>query len=136
MAALSCLISRLKRSDEVCGGNDDCLAVAIFSSMLSNVCRSAIVEMRAEAWCTLRVRVEFMDAAGQWHLLENAYATRIRSGEYEITLSDVPYMWPVPIDLFDGASLRVDGRETKEVVGTRRERDVLILQAKTQPSRP
>jgi hypothetical protein len=36
-------------------------------------------------------------------------------------LSDVPYMWSVPVNLFDGALLRVDGRETKEVVGTRRE---------------
>jgi hypothetical protein len=84
----------------------------------------------------LSVRVEFMDAARRWHLLENASATRIRPGEYEITLSDVPYAWPVSVDLFDGALLRVDGRETKELVGTRRERNVLILEAKTQSSRP
>ncbi|HEY3746177.1 MAG TPA: hypothetical protein VGL17_08055 [Gemmatimonadaceae bacterium] len=77
-----------------------------------------------------------MDAAGRWHLLENASAARIRSGEYEITLSDVPHTWPVSVGLFDGALLRVDGRETKEVVGTRRERNVLILEAKTQSSRP
>lgn len=77
-----------------------------------------------------------MDAAGRWQLLENASATRIRSGVYEITLSEVSFMWPVPVDLFNGALLRVDGRETKEVVGTRRERSLVILQATTEPSRP
>jgi hypothetical protein len=77
-----------------------------------------------------------MDAAGCWQLLENASATRVRSGVYEITLSEVSPTWPVHVDLFDGALLRVDGRETKEVVGTRRERSFLVLQATTEPSRP
>lgn len=77
-----------------------------------------------------------MDAAGRWQLLENASASRVRSGVYELTLSEVSPTWPGHVDLFDGALLRVDGRETTEVVGTRRERGFLILQATTEPSQP
>ena len=92
--------------------------------------------MAAGTCCTLRVQVELMDGAGSWQLLENASATRIQSGVYEITLSEVSCTWQVRVDLFDGALLRVDGRETKKVVGTRRERSFVVLRATTAPSRP
>ena len=77
-----------------------------------------------------------MDGVGKWQLLENASVTRVRSGVYEITISEVSYRWPVTVDLFDGAMLRVDGRRTKEVVGTRRERSLIVLRATTESSRP
>ena len=77
-----------------------------------------------------------MDGAGRWQLLENASASRVRPGLYEITLSEVSPTWPVRVDLYDGALLRVDGSETNVVTGIRREGSVLVLQATTEPSRP
>ncbi|HWZ90388.1 MAG TPA: hypothetical protein VNW92_16105 [Polyangiaceae bacterium] len=94
------------------------------------------VEADARTCCPPGVKVEFLDGEGQWQPLENASAVRVQSGVYEVTLSEMSYMWQVPKDLFEGTLLRVDGRETNEVVGIRRERSLVVLKATTKPSRP
>jgi hypothetical protein len=82
------------------------------------------------------MKVEFLDGYGLWQPLENASAVRVAPGEYEVTISQLSPAWQVSRDLFDGAKIRVNGRETKTVVGTRRDRDRLILLATARERTP
>ena len=78
------------------------------------------------------MHVEYLDAYAKWQPLENATVVKVEDGVYEVTISKLPPMWKVSKDLFDGSLLRVNGLETNEVVGTRREADKIVLTAKAQ----
>ena len=80
--------------------------------------------------------VEYLDAYGTWQPLENATAVRVAPGMYEITLNELSHTWHVSRDLFDGAKMRVNGLETKKVVGTRRVRDQVVLLATARERTP
>ena len=80
--------------------------------------------------------VEYLDAYGRWQPLENATAVRVAPGMYEITLNALSPTWHVTMDLFDGAKMRVNGLETKRVVGTRRVRDQVVLLATARERTP
>jgi hypothetical protein len=80
--------------------------------------------------------VEYMDAYGQWQHLDNATAARVAPGTYEVTLGELPPTWHVRLNLFDGSQLRVNGLETKRVIGIRKERDKVILLATARVSPP
>ncbi len=82
------------------------------------------------------MNVEYLDAYAKWQPLENATAVQLEPGVYEITIAELSPSWKVSKDLFDGSLLRVNGLETNEVVGTRREQDKILLMARaTQPRR-
>lgn len=81
--------------------------------------------------------VEYLDARGQWQPLEDATAVRLEPGVYEVTISRLSPTWRVQTDTFDGTLLRVNGLETREVVGTRTEGDRIYLRAiAREQSRP
>ena len=80
--------------------------------------------------------VEYLDAYGTWQPLENATAVRVAPGKYEITLNQLSATWHVSTGLFDGAKMRVNGLETKKVVGTRRVRDKVLLLATAREQTP
>ena len=80
--------------------------------------------------------VEFLDGYGLWQLLENATAVRVAPGVYEITINQLSPTWKVSRELFDGAAMRVNGLETKRVIGTRRERDKVFLLATAREQTP
>jgi hypothetical protein len=82
------------------------------------------------------MKVEFLDGYGLWQPLENATAVRVAPGTYEVTISELSPTWQVSRDTFDGAAIRVNGRETKKVVGTRRDRDKLVLIATAREPTP
>jgi hypothetical protein len=81
------------------------------------------------------MKVEYLDAYAKWQPLENATAVQVAPGVFEITIAELSPRWEVSKDLFDGSLLRVNGLETNEVVGTRRERDKIVLIAKAQQPR-
>jgi hypothetical protein len=80
--------------------------------------------------------VEYLDAYGRWQPLENATAVRVAPGMYEITLNELSPTWHVSMGLFDDAKMRVNGLETKRVVGTRRVRDKVVLLATARERTP
>jgi hypothetical protein len=80
--------------------------------------------------------VEYLDAYGKWQPLENATAVRVAPGTYEITLNELSPTWHVSKDLFDDAKIRVNGLETKRVIGTRRVRDKVVLLATAREQTP
>jgi hypothetical protein len=82
------------------------------------------------------MEVEFLDAYGRWQQLSNATAERAGPGAYEVTIVELSPAWGMRAEMFDGALLRVDGRETSTVVGTRTEADRIFLRAETEPSHP
>jgi hypothetical protein len=82
------------------------------------------------------MKVEFLDGYGMWQPIENATAAKIAPSTYEVTITRLGPTWQVSRDLFDGAKIRVNGRETKTVVGTRRERDKLVLLATARERTP
>jgi hypothetical protein len=82
------------------------------------------------------MQVEFLDAYGRWQSLSNAKAERAGPGAYEVTIVDLSPTWRLRADMFDGALLRVDGKETSTVVGTRTEADKIFLRAEIEPSQP
>jgi len=77
-----------------------------------------------------------MDAYGRWQLLENATAARVAPGTYEVTIRELSPTWQVRMNLFDGSLLRVNGLETKRVIGIRKEPDKVILLATARVSPP
>lgn len=60
-----------------------------------------------------------------WHVLENATATHIEANRYHVTVTNVPF-W-IRLKAMDDAQLRVDGRRSLRVWGTRRTDDILVL---------
>ncbi|HWZ91342.1 MAG TPA: hypothetical protein VNW92_20915 [Polyangiaceae bacterium] len=68
--------------------------------------------------------------------LENATATGVGPGAYEITISRLSPIWHVSGDLFDGALLRVDGFEIDNVVDMPSNRDKLVLLATAHERTP
>jgi hypothetical protein len=80
--------------------------------------------------------VEYLDAYGKWQPLENATAVRVAPGTYEVTLNELSPTWHVSRELFDGAKIRVNGLETNRVIGTRRERDKVVLLATAREQTP
>ncbi|HEY5372972.1 MAG TPA: hypothetical protein VIK01_04765 [Polyangiaceae bacterium] len=81
------------------------------------------------------MNVEYLDAYAKWQPLENATAVQLEPGVYEVTIAELSPTWKVSKDLFDGSLLRVNGLETNEVVGTRRDRDKIVLMARAQQPR-
>jgi hypothetical protein len=62
---------------------------------------------------------------GNWAPVPNATAQHVGGNRYLVTLTDVPIY--VRLNAFDGAPLRVDGKETRTVWGSQRTNDVLVL---------
>jgi len=81
------------------------------------------------------MNVDYLDAYAKWQPLENATAVQLEPGAYEVTIANRSPTWKVSKDLFDGSLLRVNGVETNQVVGMRRERDKIVLMARAQQSR-
>jgi hypothetical protein len=81
------------------------------------------------------MNVEYLNAYAKWQPLENATAVQLEPGVYEVTIAELSPMWKVSTDLFDGSLLRVNGVETNQVVGMRRERDNIVLMARAQQPR-
>jgi hypothetical protein len=81
------------------------------------------------------MNVEYLDAYAKWQPLENATAVQLEPGVYEVTIAELSPTWKVSKDLFDGSLLRVNGLETNEVIGTRRDRDKIVLMARAQQPR-
>lgn len=81
------------------------------------------------------MNVEYLDAYAKWQPLENATAVQLEPGVYEVTIAELSPTWKVSTNLFDGSLLRVNGLETNEVVGTRRDRDKIVLMARAQQPR-
>ncbi len=75
------------------------------------------------------VRVEYLDARGQWRTLENATAARVKPGLCEITISEPSLTRQARAELLAGSVLRVDGVETNRVIGRRTEDDKVIVTA-------
>jgi hypothetical protein len=82
------------------------------------------------------VRVEYLDARGQWQTLENATAARVKPGLCEITISELLPTWRARAELLAGSVLRVDGVETNRVIGRRTEEGKVIVTATTRVTVP
>ena len=104
---------------------------AAVASQVGRPCSAASTSLRLRpARAVLRgVTVEYLDADGRWRPLEDASAVRLEPGVYEVTLSRLSPTCRVRADTFDGTVLRVDGLETREVIGTRIEGDRIYLRA-------
>ena len=83
-----------------------------------------------------RMRVEYLDARGQWRPLENATAARVKPGLCEITITESSPAWRARAELLDGSLLRVDGVETNRIIARRTEEDKIIVTATARVSVP
>lgn len=67
---------------------------------------------------------------GNWVTLPNATERHVESNRYLVTITGVPF-W-VRLTALDNAPLRVDGKITFRVWGTRKTNDTLILDVLVQ----
>jgi hypothetical protein len=72
------------------------------------------------------MRVEIRHPDNGWRILRNASAVHHGVNVYEVTVTGVP-LHVIGLDIFDRATLRIDGHVSVQVLGIHRHDEVVTL---------